>query len=47
MVVKKLIGIISYLPENKTIRDQRFLNLLKLLDECFKFRVPIMIIAQN
>lgn len=47
MVLKKLIGIISYLPENQSIRAQRFLNLLKLLKDCFKFNLPIMIIAQN
>lgn len=46
-MVKKLIGIISYLPDDQNIRVPRFSNLLKLLSECFKFELPIMIIAQN
>ncbi|MDY2735093.1 glycosyltransferase family 2 protein [Intestinibacter sp.] len=46
-MVKKLIGIISYLPDNQAIRSQRFLMLVNLLKDCFKFNLPIMIIAQN
>ena len=47
MECKKVIGIISYLPGDSQIRGPRFNNLLTLLNECYKFNLPIMIIAQN
>ena len=47
MECKKVIGIISYLPGDSQIRGPRFNNLLTLLNECYKFNLPIMIIARN
>jgi len=44
-----IIGIISYLPDNEKIRNNRFKKLCNLIDQCnFIFgNLPIMIIAQN
>ena len=44
----KVIGIISYLPDNTEIRQNRFSKLLKLIDTCNKiFDLPIYIVIQN
>lgn len=46
--MNKCIGIISYLPDNKEIRDSRISllnNLINFLDS--KFNLPIIIVAQN
>lgn len=46
---KVVIGIISYFPEDKKIRNNRALKLKKLINQCnYIFNnLPIMIIAQN
>lgn len=47
-MLKKIIGIISYFPDEEALRENRKMrcfNLLKNLDEHFK--LPIIIIAQN
>lgn len=47
-MLSKVIGIISYLPENKAIRQIRQNKLDTLLEKCNKlFNLPIIIIAQN
>ena len=44
----KVIGIISYLPDDKKIRNIRMKKLLRLLHSCNDiFNLPIIIIAQN
>ena len=46
--MKICIGIISYLPDDKTNRDIRLSRLNSLINKCnFLFDIPIMIIAQN
>lgn len=46
--MKVCIGIISYLPKNKIIRNNRLSKLISLLDRCNElFDLPIIIIAQN
>lgn len=46
-MLKKLIGIISYLPDDLNTRNQRFEKLLWLLQDCYRFNTDIVIIAQN
>jgi len=41
------MGIISYMPDDEEIRKARYSILLQLLDTCYRFNAPIMIIAQN
>ena len=44
----KVIGIISYLPDDKNIRGLRFQKLKKLIETCNQFfNLPIHIIIQN
>lgn len=46
--MKKLLGIISYLPDNPIIREHRWGKLNKLILKCNQlFNLPIIIIAQN
>lgn len=46
--MKKVIGIISYLPEDKEVQKIRFYKLLKLINSCnYLFNLPFIIIAQN
>ena len=46
--MNKVIGIISYLPDDKKIREARIRKLTKLLHKLDSiFKLPIMIIAQN
>lgn len=46
--MKCVIGIISYLPDDKTIRNERKNKLKYLLYKCsIHFNLPIIIIAQN
>ena len=47
MKLKKLIGIISYLPDDEKIRKLRFELLLWLLQSCYRFNCDILIVAQN
>ena len=43
-----ILGIISYLPDDKKIREHRLNKLLKLLDSCNTiFNLPIYILIQN
>ena len=43
-----LIGIISYLPDEKDIREHRLVNLIKLINKCnYLFDLPIYIVIQN
>ena len=47
-MIKKVIGIISYLPDNQQIKDQRLKLLISLVNKCNQlFNLPIIIIAQN
>lgn len=46
-MLKKLIGIISYLPDDTNLRKYRFEILLWLLQSCYRFNTDILIIAQN
>lgn len=47
-MASKVIGIISYLPDDVTIRKARFEKLCKLIDTCNQlFNLPIHIIIQN
>lgn len=44
----KAIGIISYLPEDETIRKARFEKLCKLISTCNQlFNLPVFILVQN
>ena len=46
--LSKCIGIISYLPEDKQVKEARFNKLLKLIKHCdYLFKLPIILIAQN
>lgn len=46
--MKKIIGIISYLPDNEEIREIRVEKLRSLISKCDElFNLPIMIVAQN
>lgn len=46
--MKICIGVISYLPDNKKLREIRVEKLSNLLHQCDElFKLPIMIIAQN
>ena len=46
--LSKVIGIISYLPDNEEIRQHRFNLVINLVLKCQSlFKLPIMIIAQN
>jgi len=44
-----IIGIISYLPDNEKVRNNRFKKLCNLIEQCnlIFVNLPIMIIAQN
>ena len=47
-MLSKVIGIISYLPDNDNIRQNRKVKLDKLIADCNRlFNLPIMLIAQN
>ncbi len=47
-MLSKVIGIISYLPNNKDIRGNRLKKLKNLVGKCNEiFALPIIIIAQN
>lgn len=47
-MLSKVIGIISYLPNNKDIRSNRLKKLKNLVGKCNEiFALPIIIIAQN
>lgn len=46
-MLTKLIGIISYLPDDEMKRAYRYEQLMWLLLDCYRFNVPIVIIAQN
>lgn len=47
-MLKKVIGIISYLPDDKIIRVERFKKLCSLIASCNRLlNLPIVIIAQN
>lgn len=47
-MIKKVIGIISWLPDKTESRSRRFNKLKKLIQTCNSlFHLPIMIIAQN
>lgn len=47
-MIKKCIGIISYLPDNEEIRTYRKNKLDKLLAKCKElFNLPVILIAQN
>ena len=47
-MMSKCIGIISYLPDDKEIRAQRFKKLCELIETCnYLFNLPIYIVAQN
>lgn len=46
--MKNLIGIISYLPNDKEIREKRFWTLCQLVRDCNNiFNLPIYIVIQN
>ena len=46
--MKVCIGIISYLPDNSSVREVRRRKMLQLIDTCNKlFNLPILIVAQN
>ena len=47
-MIRKVIGIISYLPDNRKTRSNRFTKLNQLISKCNElFNLPILIIAQN
>ena len=47
-MLSKVIGIISYLPDDKEVREYRKNKLSALIDKAISlFNLPIMIIAQN
>lgn len=47
-MLSKVIGIISFLPNDTTIKEHRINKLLQLIDSCNSlFNLPILIIAQN
>lgn len=47
-MLNKVIGIISYLPDNESIRNNRKQKLDRLLNKCNSlFKLPIIIVAQN
>ena len=46
--MRKLIGIISYLPDNREVRKNRIDKLRRLINKCsYLFRLPIYIVIQN
>ena len=46
--LSKVVGIISYLPDDEKIRQHRFDLVVNLVIKCQElFKLPIMIIAQN
>lgn len=46
--MKNVIGIISYLPDDKEKRNKRLKLLFSLLSDCHRiFNLPIIIVAQN
>lgn len=46
--MKNVIGIISYLPDDKEIRSERLKLLFSLLSDCHRiFNLPVIIVAQN
>lgn len=48
MKLSKLIAIVSYLPDDMTIRNNRFTKLIALIDRCNElFNLPIYILIQN
>lgn len=48
MELNKVIGIVSYFPDDKKIANERYKKLCNLLNKCnLLFNLPIIIIAQN
>ena len=48
MRLTKLIAIVSYLPDDSVIRNNRFNKLIALIDKCNElFNLPIYILIQN
>lgn len=48
MISNKVIGIISYFPDDKELTHKRYAKLCNLLTKCHQlFNLPVIIIAQN